>query len=103
MNVIFSPYCNFATMGFSEMKLNKMSTVSPNHVNFPGSTEGTYVNTRLLRENGIGMMRNMNSAISAIRSMNTCGLEAVSAAIGHQDRTLTPSRGRQASRPRTRV
>lgn len=41
------------------------------------------MNNRLLRENGIGTMRNMNSAISAIRSMNTCGLIAVSANIDH--------------------
>lgn len=45
---------------------------------------GTYVNTRLLRENGIGTMSNMNSAISAIRSMNTCELEAVSTAIDYR-------------------
>lgn len=36
MKVIFSPYCNFATMGFSEMKLNKMSTVIPHHVDLLG-------------------------------------------------------------------
>lgn len=83
MKVIFSPYCNFATRGFSEMKLNKIIAVSPTHPIFQGRRRGTYVNTRLLRENGMGMMRNINSAISAIRSMNTCGLEAVSAAIDH--------------------
>lgn len=41
------------------------------------------MNTLLLRENGIGMMRNMNNAISAIRSMNTYRLNAVSANIDH--------------------
>lgn len=40
MKVIFSPYCNFATMGFSEMKLNKMSTVNPDQVDFLGSKDG---------------------------------------------------------------
>lgn len=40
MNVIFSPYCNFATTGFSEMKLDKMSTVNPDHVHIPGSKDG---------------------------------------------------------------
>lgn len=39
---------------------------------FQFRARSTYVNTRLLRENGIGTIRNMNSAISAIRSMNTC-------------------------------
>lgn len=81
MKVIFIPYCNFATIGFSEMKLKVMSTASHIYLKFWTRERGTYVNTRLFRENGIGRTINMNTAISAIRIMNTCRLGAVSAVI----------------------
>lgn len=72
MNVIFSPYCNFATNGFSEMKLYDkflLATVMDD----AGRVRGVaYVNILLLMVKGIGRIRNMNSAISAISSMNTC-------------------------------
>lgn len=49
MKVIFMPYCNFATRGDSEMKLNIFRFILK----------------------GMGMMRPMKSAISPIRRANT--------------------------------
>lgn len=45
------------------------------------------MNTRLFNEKGIGTMRNMNSAISAIRSMNTCRTRACQRAVPLTTRT----------------
>lgn len=40
MKVIFRPYCNFATMGFSEIKLKVMSIASPTHGSFQDRGKG---------------------------------------------------------------
>lgn len=74
INVIFNPYCNFAIIGFSEMKL--FGTVSwcygTARVCLPDDwNEGSYVNIFLRRVKGRGTMSSMNRPISATRSRKT--------------------------------
>lgn len=76
MNVIFNPYCNFAIIGFSEMKLfacvSRFYSRSRARVRLMVDwSEGSYVNIFLRRVKGRGTMRSMKRAISATRSRKT--------------------------------
>lgn len=77
MKVIFRPCCNFAMMGFSEMKLGGKKSQSatrytlvsdPRHTVLRGTT---YVKILRRMEKGMGMTRSMKSAISDTRRRKT--------------------------------
>lgn len=68
MKVIFSPYCNLATSGFSEMKLQACQYFSCHEVS---RRSRTYVKILLLIVKGSGTMRREKTTISATRRRKT--------------------------------